>query len=136
MSGSEANDLALSLAQALTGRKALVTRERAYHGGSGLSREMTVQPQWHGGLSAPAEVPACPAARQVRQLPKPNGARIADQADLSPDELTVAAAMPSMERRASSSTTARAGSITPRRTRIRSRPPRPRRARCGSLMRS
>src|SRR5258707_7933455 len=51
-SASEANDQALSLAQALTGRAPLVTRERAYHGMVGLSREMTVQPQWHGGLSS------------------------------------------------------------------------------------
>src|SRR5258708_6227173 len=46
-SASEANDQALSLAQALTGRAPLVTRERAYHGMAGLSREMNVQPQWH-----------------------------------------------------------------------------------------
>jgi 4-aminobutyrate aminotransferase-like enzyme len=71
-SASEANDQALSLAQALTGRSALVTRERAYHGMVGLSREMTVQPQWHGGLSSlhggwrPA-----PRLADVRQLPAP-----------------------------------------------------------------
>jgi 4-aminobutyrate aminotransferase-like enzyme len=94
MSGSEANDLALSLAQALTGRKVLVTRERAYHGGSGLSREVTVQPQWHGGLSsASGGCQPVPRSTQVRQLPKPNGARICGaQPDLSPDELTAAAA--------------------------------------------
>ncbi|HEY2692966.1 MAG TPA: aminotransferase class III-fold pyridoxal phosphate-dependent enzyme [Streptosporangiaceae bacterium] len=71
-SASEANDQALSLAQALTGRGALVTRERAYHGMVGLSREMTVQPQWHGGVSSihggwrPA-----PRLAEVRQLPRP-----------------------------------------------------------------
>lgn len=71
-SASEANDQALSLAQALTGRAALVTRERAYHGMVGLSRETTVQPQWHGGLSSvhggwrPA-----PRLAEVRQLPRP-----------------------------------------------------------------
>jgi 4-aminobutyrate aminotransferase-like enzyme len=71
-SASEANDQALSLAQALTGRSALATRERAYHGMVGLSREMTVQPQWHGGLSSlhggwrPA-----PRLADVRQLPAP-----------------------------------------------------------------
>ncbi len=71
-SASEANDQALSLAQALTGRAPLVTRERAYHGMVGLSREMTVQPQWHGGLSSvhggwhPA-----PRLAEVRQLPAP-----------------------------------------------------------------
>ena len=52
LTGSEANDLALSLAQAITGRNAFVTRERAYHGMVGLARDITVQPQWHGGLSS------------------------------------------------------------------------------------
>jgi 4-aminobutyrate aminotransferase-like enzyme len=77
ISGGEANDLALSLAQALTGRSALVTRERAYHGICGLAREMTVQPHWHGGLSS-VDGGIRPAARlaDVRQLPMPRGARI------------------------------------------------------------
>jgi 4-aminobutyrate aminotransferase-like enzyme len=52
LSGSEANDIALSLAQALTGRHDIATRERAYHGLVGLSRDVTVQPHWHGGLAA------------------------------------------------------------------------------------
>jgi 4-aminobutyrate aminotransferase-like enzyme len=51
LSGSEANDLALTLSQAMTGRTALATRERAYHGMAGLARQMTVQPHWHGGLA-------------------------------------------------------------------------------------
>lgn len=51
LGGSEVNDLALSLGQALTGRAAIATRERAYHGLTGLSRDVTVQPHWHGGLS-------------------------------------------------------------------------------------
>jgi 4-aminobutyrate aminotransferase-like enzyme len=51
LSGSEVNDIALSLAQAVTGRASLVARERAYHGLVGLSRDVTLQPQWHGGLS-------------------------------------------------------------------------------------
>lgn len=38
LSASEANDAALSLAQAITGRKPIATRERAYHGFAGLSR--------------------------------------------------------------------------------------------------
>jgi len=54
ISASEANGAALSLCQALTGRKELATRERAYHGGAGLARELTVQPQWHGGLAGAA----------------------------------------------------------------------------------
>jgi 4-aminobutyrate aminotransferase-like enzyme len=71
-SASEANDLALSLAQALTGRAPLVTRERAYLGTVGLSREVTVQPQWHGGLSS-AEAGSRPVPRlaDVRRLPPP-----------------------------------------------------------------
>ncbi|HEY6275850.1 MAG TPA: aminotransferase class III-fold pyridoxal phosphate-dependent enzyme [Streptosporangiaceae bacterium] len=93
MSGSEANDLALSLGQALTGRKVLVTRERAYHGGSGLAREVTVQPQWHGGLSsAHGGCQPVPRGTAVRQLPKPNGARIRGaQPDLPPAELRAVA---------------------------------------------
>ena len=51
LSGSEVNDIALTLAQAVTGRSPVVARERAYHGLVGLSRDVTVQPQWHGGLS-------------------------------------------------------------------------------------
>jgi 4-aminobutyrate aminotransferase-like enzyme len=71
-SASEANDQALSLAQALTGRAPLVTRERAYHGMVGLSREMTVQPQWHGGLSSiHGGWRPVPRLAQVRQLPAP-----------------------------------------------------------------
>ncbi len=69
---SEANDQALSLAQALTGRAPLVTRERAYHGMVGLAREMTVQPQWHGGLSsAKGGFRPVPRLAEVRQLPAP-----------------------------------------------------------------
>jgi 4-aminobutyrate aminotransferase-like enzyme len=77
LSGSEANDLALSLAQALTGRDGLATRERAYHGMTGLSREMTVQPQWHGGLSSlRGGTRPAPRLANVVQLPAPSGARI------------------------------------------------------------
>ena len=69
---SEANDMALSLAQVLTGRAPLVTRERAYLGTVGLSREVTTQPQWHGGLSSPGEGwrPA-PHLADVRLIPAP-----------------------------------------------------------------
>ncbi len=61
LSGSEANDLALSLCQAITGRSALATRERAYHGMTGLARDVTVQPHWHGGLLT--STAACDAPR-------------------------------------------------------------------------
>jgi 4-aminobutyrate aminotransferase-like enzyme len=75
ISGSEANDMALSLCQALTQRSALATRERAYHGITGLSRSMTVQPQWHGGLAVHAGGSKLPAPMApARVLPAPDGA--------------------------------------------------------------
>lgn len=76
LSGSEVNDIALSFAQALTGRSALVTRERAYHGLVGLSRDATVQPQWHCGLSYanPPRVSAPQAGVEMRVIPAPDGA--------------------------------------------------------------
>jgi 4-aminobutyrate aminotransferase-like enzyme len=75
ISGSEANDMALSLCQSLSGRSALATRERAYHGLVGLSRSMTVQPQWHGGLAVHAGGSLRPAAMApVRILPAPESA--------------------------------------------------------------
>src|SRR6185312_14892967 len=83
LSGSEANDLALSLCQALTGRGPVVTRERAYHGMVGLARDVTVQPQWHGGLSGTdTRVRPVPAAVEVRTLPFPEG-MLGDGLDLT-----------------------------------------------------
>jgi 4-aminobutyrate aminotransferase-like enzyme len=74
MSGSEVNDIALSLAQAVTGRTPVVTRERAYHGLVGLSRDVTVQPQWHGGLSTLAgEVRRPSSGTEVRTIGAPGG---------------------------------------------------------------
>jgi 4-aminobutyrate aminotransferase-like enzyme len=74
MSGSEVNDIALSLAQAITGRDPIVTRERAYHGLVGLSRDVTVQPQWHGGLSSlSGDVRRPSAGASVRTVPAPGG---------------------------------------------------------------
>lgn len=96
MSGSEVNDLALSLAQAVTGRRPLATRERAYHGLVGLARDVTVQPQWHGGLSyldGPASRPA--SLTDVRVLPAPQGGtlweRIPSEPARSPQELRAGA---------------------------------------------
>ena len=74
LSGSEANDLALSLSQALTGRRDIATRERAYHGLVGLSRDVTVQPHWHGGIAAPGATRVPPAGAPVNVLPAPEGA--------------------------------------------------------------
>jgi 4-aminobutyrate aminotransferase-like enzyme len=76
ISAGEANDAVLSLAQALTGRAPLATRERAYHGGVGLARELTVQPHWHGGLSFRDRTLAPPRLATVHELPAPRGARI------------------------------------------------------------
>lgn len=92
ISASEANDVALALCQALTGRSALATRERAYHGGSGLAREMTRQPHWHGGLSSPAGVAPAPRLVEVHELPAPAGARITGQVDPTAGDDWLAAA--------------------------------------------
>ena len=71
--------MALSLCQALSQKTALATRERAYHGLVGLSRSMTVQPHWHGGLAVQAggsrtarpdgagADPACADGRDLRR---------------------------------------------------------------------
>jgi 4-aminobutyrate aminotransferase-like enzyme len=92
LTGSEANDLALSLAQAITGRTAFVTRERAYHGMVGLARDITVQPQWHGGLTfASGGVRAVPPSAPVQALPFPQG-RFGDGLALSRDQAEVALA--------------------------------------------
>lgn len=95
LSGSEANDIALSLAQALTGRAPVATRERAYHGLTGLARDVTVQPHWHGGISSPdADVRPVPRGTTVHVLPAPRGARAgapeADPATLLADVDAVA----------------------------------------------
>jgi 4-aminobutyrate aminotransferase-like enzyme len=87
ISASEANDAALALCQALTGRKDLATRERAYHGGAGLARELTVQPQWHGGMAGAGSAAgagasaAPPRLATVHELPAPAGARVTGQPD-------------------------------------------------------
>lgn len=76
LSGSEVNDIALSFAQAFTERVPIAVRERAYHGLVGLSRDATVQPQWHCGLSYtnPPHVQTPAAATEVRIIPAPDGA--------------------------------------------------------------
>ncbi len=96
ISASEANDAALSLCQALTGRAPLATRERAYHGGAGLAREMTVQPQWHGGLSSAHGVKAPPRLARVLELPAPRGARVTGQPDPTAGDEWIPAARASL----------------------------------------
>jgi len=92
LSGSEANDAALSFAQALTGRVALATRERAYHGMTGLARNMTVQPHWHGGLSVSGggTLPV-PQTIPVRILPAPASASYLNGTDAAAPDLRHAA---------------------------------------------
>jgi 4-aminobutyrate aminotransferase-like enzyme len=97
ISAGEANDVALSLAQALTGRPALATRERAYHGGVGLAREMTVQPHWHGGLSYADRTLAPPRLATVRELSAPSGARVkGPEPDPEGDRAALDAAAPEL----------------------------------------
>jgi 4-aminobutyrate aminotransferase-like enzyme len=98
ISAGEANDAVLALCQALTGRPALVTRERAYHGGVGLARDMTVQPHWHGGLSFAERTLAPPRLADVRELPAPSGARVKGPApDPEADRDALAAAAPELD---------------------------------------
>ncbi|GGC53540.1 aminotransferase class III-fold pyridoxal phosphate-dependent enzyme [Chelatococcus reniformis] len=92
LSGSEVNDLALSLGQALTGRAAIATRERAYHGLTGLARDVTVQPHWHGGLSRmDGGVSRAAAGAPVRVLSAPAGSlygeRVVELPDDSPEAM-------------------------------------------------
>lgn len=72
---SEANDLALSLAQTVTGRSALVSRELCYHGAVGLARDVTAHPLWHGGLAnvSGGWRPATRPRGLVRLLPAGDG---------------------------------------------------------------
>ena len=126
ISASEANDAALSLCQALTGRKELATRQRAYHGGAGLARELTVQPQWHGGLAGAGtagnhrDPPARPRPgwRPCTSCPPPP-ARASPGNRTRPRERTGSRAPGPSSPAAppSCSTTARAGSTTRRATR-------------------
>ncbi len=97
ISAGEANDAALALAQALTGRPALATRERAYHGGVGLARDLTIQPHWHGGISFADRTLAPPRLADVRELPAPGGARIkGPRPDPDADRAALADAAPTL----------------------------------------
>jgi 4-aminobutyrate aminotransferase-like enzyme len=86
VSAGEANDAVLALCQALGGQAPLVTRRRAYHGGVGLSREVTVQPQWHGGLFCPSGVVAPPRPSEIRELACPTGSRVSGEAGSAMDD--------------------------------------------------
>ncbi|TPW78265.1 aminotransferase class III-fold pyridoxal phosphate-dependent enzyme [Schumannella sp. 10F1B-5-1] len=96
LSGSEVNDTALTLAQSVTGRLPVVARERAYHGLVGLARDVTLQPQWHGGLSHTdgSGVSAPAPGVEVRTIAAPDGAiwmrEAAPAASLDPTQLAAA----------------------------------------------
>jgi len=101
ISAGEANDVILALAQALTGRAPLATRERAYHGGVGYARELTIQPQWHGGVSYRERVMAAPRLADVVELPAPRGARIVGvEPDRDADVAALDAAAPQLAKAA------------------------------------
>ena len=85
LSGGEANDMAMSLAQSLTGRTALATRTRAFHGMAGVSQHLTVQPQWHGGLAVQGgQSRPVPCKIPIRQIPEPLGAKFGAIGDNRP----------------------------------------------------
>lgn len=74
ISSSEAADLGLLLAQTLTGREALVCRERGYHGAVGLARAVSAHPLWSpklAPLDGTEELYPPPALAEVRRLPVP-----------------------------------------------------------------
>ena len=101
ISAGEANDVILALAQALTGRSPLATRERAYHGGVGYARELTIQPHWHGGVSYRERVMAAPRLADVIELPAPRGARIVGvEPDRDADVAALDAAAPGLAKAA------------------------------------
>lgn len=73
ISSSEACDLALLLAQTLSGREPLVARERGYHGNVGLARSASLNELWKPMLAPLAGGPAAagPEPTPVRALPVP-----------------------------------------------------------------
>lgn len=91
LSGGEANDLAMCLSQAITGRTPLATRVRAWHGMTGMSQHLTVQPQWHGGLAVKngTSMPV-PGTIPIRQIPEPMGAKYGQVSDPRPLEQRLA----------------------------------------------
>lgn len=87
LSGNEANELALELAQALTGRHPVATRTRAYHGATGVALAATPQPHLHGGLTFPGgRVLAPPPAAPLTIIPAPrSSAYLANSAPAWPE---------------------------------------------------
>jgi 4-aminobutyrate aminotransferase-like enzyme len=73
VSSSEAADLGLLLAQMLTGREPLVSRELSYHGGVGLGREISNHPLWGAHLAGLERgiIPRPFKLAETRELPVP-----------------------------------------------------------------
>jgi acetylornithine/succinyldiaminopimelate/putrescine aminotransferase len=67
-SGTEANEMALSLARLLTGRRRVACRRRSYHGGAGLAAQATSHPLYHGGLVSSRGVASPPTGGDVLDL--------------------------------------------------------------------
>jgi 4-aminobutyrate aminotransferase-like enzyme len=90
LSSSEAADLALTLAQMLTGRQPLVSRELGYHGATGLGREVSSHPLWSHGLLSDTGVtlPRNSAALRTLSLPA------CGLTDLDPSHDCVASCLP------------------------------------------
>jgi 4-aminobutyrate aminotransferase-like enzyme len=77
VSASEAVDLGLELAQILTGRKTLVSRQGSYHGAVGLAREVSQHPLWGAALASPSGgVWQRPRLADTRRLPAPICGRV------------------------------------------------------------
>ncbi|HYV16474.1 MAG TPA: aminotransferase class III-fold pyridoxal phosphate-dependent enzyme [Conexibacter sp.] len=76
VSSSEAADLGLLLAQTLTGREPLVSRELAYHGATGLGRDVSTHPLFGAALASPTggSTPRH-ACTPTRRLPLPDCGR-------------------------------------------------------------
>ncbi|HET6448654.1 MAG TPA: aminotransferase class III-fold pyridoxal phosphate-dependent enzyme [Conexibacter sp.] len=92
---SEAIDIALALAQSLSGRSPLVVRECAYHGPVGLAREASTLAPLRGGLAAADggwTLP--PRGAELRTLPAPACAALGEPAgDCHADALAGADAL-------------------------------------------
>jgi 4-aminobutyrate aminotransferase-like enzyme len=73
MNASDANDIALLLAQVLTQRTPLAARVECYHGAVGLARDVTTHRFYHGGLAGPSGDLRLPprSPTEVRTLPPP-----------------------------------------------------------------
>jgi 4-aminobutyrate aminotransferase-like enzyme len=84
--GSEANDLALRIAEAATGGRGVVVTQAAYHGNTAAVTE--VSPSSRPGRSPPAHVRTVPAPDSYRHASKDAGARLAADVAAAIDDLS------------------------------------------------